>query len=70
MDHNKVFRLHTGEYVHVHQEDETQNTIDIYWSVRAIVLVPQYNLQGGYFFENILTEKRLRRSHWTPANMT
>ena len=36
----------------------------------AISLGPQYNLQGGHFFEILLTGKRPRRSHWTPVNMT
>ena len=54
----------------MHQEDEPRNTIDINRTVGAISLGPQYNLQGGYFFESLLTGKRLRRSHWTPFNMT
>ena len=54
----------------MHQEDEPQNTIAIDRTVGAIDLGPQYNLQGGYFFESLLTGKRLRRSHWTPVNMT
>ena len=33
-------------------------------------LGPQYNLQGGNFFESLITGKRLWRSHWTPVNMT
>ena len=66
----KVFRIQPGEYVQVHQEDEPRNTIDINRTVSAISLGPQYNLQGGYFFESLLTGKRLRRSHWTPVNMT
>ena len=37
--------------------------------IGAIALGPQYNLQGGYFFESLLTYKRHRRSHWNPANM-
>ena len=49
MDYKKVLRLYPGKYVQAHQEDAPQNTIDIYQSVRAIVLGPQYNLQGGYF---------------------
>ena len=54
----------------MHQEDEHQKTIAIDWTVGAIALGPQYNLQGGYFFESLLTGKRLRRSRWTPVNMT
>ena len=69
-DYKKVFRLHPGEYVQVHQEDEPRNTIDINRTVGTIALVPQYNLQGGYCFESLLTGKRLWRSHWTPFNMT
>ena len=63
-------RLQPGEYVQVHQEDEPRNTIYINRTVCAIALGSQYNLQGGYFFESLLTDKRLRRSHWTPVNMT
>ena len=70
VDYKKVCRLQPGEYVQVHQEDEPRNTIDIDWTVGAIALGPQYNLQGGYFFESLLTGKRLRRSHWTRVNMT
>ena len=54
----------------MHQEYEPRNTIDINRTVGAIALGPQYNLQGGYFFVSLLTGKRLRRSHWTPVNMT
>ena len=54
----------------MHQEDESRNTIDIDWTVGAIALGPQYNLQGGYFFESLITGKRLRRSHWNPIKMT
>ena len=70
VDYKNVFCLQPGEYVQVHQEDEPRNTIDIDRIVKAIALGPQYNLQGGYFFESLLTGKRLRRSHWTPVNMT
>ena len=54
----------------MHQEDEAKNTIDINHSVGTISLGPQYNLQGGYFFDILITVKRLRWSHWTPVNMT
>ena len=54
-DYKKFCRLQPGEYVQVHQEDETRNTIDIDRTVGAIALGPQYNLQGGCFFEGILT---------------
>ena len=69
-DYKKVCCLQPGEYVQVHQEDEPRNTIDIYRTVGAIVIGPQYNLQGDYFFDILLTGKRLRRSHWTTVNMT
>ena len=68
--YKKVCRLHPGEYVQVHQEDEPPKKIDIDRTVGTIALGPQYNLQGGYFFESLLTGKRLRQSHWTPVNMT
>ena len=70
VNYKKVFRLRPGEYVQVHQEDESRNKIDIDRTVNAIARGPQYNLQGGYFFESLLTGKRLRRSYWTPVNMT
>ena len=54
----------------MHQEDEPRNTIDINRTVSAIALGPQYNLQGGYFFESLLTGKRLLQSDWTPINMS
>ena len=54
----------------MHQEDEPRNTIDIDRTVNAIAPGPPYKRQGGYFFESILTDKRLRRSHWTSVNMT
>ena len=69
VEYKKVFRIHQGEYVQVHQEDEHRNKIHIYRTVRAIVLGPQYSLQGGYFFESVLTGKLLLRSHWTPVNI-
>ena len=54
----------------MHQEDEPQNTIAINWTVGAIALGCQYNLNEGYVFESLLTGQRLRWSHWTPVNMT
>ena len=69
VDYKKVCRLHPGEYFQVHQEDEPQNTIDIDQTISEISLGPQYNLQGGYFFEILLTGKRPRRSHWTLVKM-
>ena len=69
VDYKKVCRLQPGEYAQVHQEDEPRNTIDIDRTVGAITLGPQYNLQV-FFFESLLTGKRLRWSHWTPVNMT
>ena len=54
----------------MHQEYEPRNKIDINRTIGAITLGPQYNLQGGYFFESLLTGKRLRRSHWNPVNTT
>ena len=53
----------------MHQEYEPQNTIDLNRTVGAISIGPQYNLQGDYFFDSLLTGKRLRRSHWTPIKM-
>ena len=66
VNYKKVCRLHPGEYVQVHQEDESRNTIAIYWTVVTIAIGTQYNFQGGYFFESILTGKHPRRPHWTP----
>ena len=54
----------------MHQEDEPQNTIATNRTIGAITLGPQYNLQGGYCVEILLTGKRLQRSHFTPVNMT
>ena len=54
----------------MHQEDKPRNTIDIDRTVGAITLGPQYNIQGGYVFEILLTGKRLQGSHLTPVNMT
>ena len=54
----------------MHQEDKPRNTIGIDRTVGTIVLGPQYNLKGGYFFESLLTVKCLRSSHFTPVNMT
>ena len=59
VEYKKVFRLQPGKYVQVNQNDEPRNTIDKYLTVGSIVLGPQYNLQGGYFFESILTGKRI-----------
>ena len=46
VDYGKVCLLPLGKYVQVQQEDEPRNTIFIDLTVRAIVLGPQYNLQG------------------------
>ena len=70
VDYKKLCRLHPGEYDQVHQYDEPQNTISIDRTVSAIALGPQYNLQGGYCFESLITGKHLWRSHWTPVNMS
>ena len=70
VDYKKFCHLHPGEYVQVHQEDEPLNTIAIDRNVDAIALGPQYNLQGGYFFEILLTGKRFWWSNWTPVKIT
>ena len=49
VDYKKVWRLHPGKYIHLHQEDEPQNKINIDQTVREIVLGPQYKLKGGMF---------------------
>ena len=54
----------------MHQENEPRNTISIDRTLGEISLGPQYNLQVGYFFESLLTGKRLRRSHCTLVNTT
>ena len=54
----------------MHKEDEPQNMISIDRTVGANFLGPQYNLQGGYFFEILLACNRLWISHWTLLNMT
>ena len=54
----------------MHQEDEPHKTIDIEQTVGAIILGHQYNIQGGYLFERLLTGKLLWRAHCTPFNMT
>ena len=56
VSYKKVCHLHPGEYFQVHQEYERQNTIAIDRTVSAISLRPQRNLQGGYFFESLLTD--------------
>ena len=70
VNYKNVCRLQPVEYVQVHQEDEPCKTIAIDWTVDAIALGPQYNLQEGYFFEILLRGKRLRRSHWNHVNIT
>ena len=47
--YKKHFRLQTGKYAQVHQEDEPRNTIAIDRNVGEIALGPQYKLQGDYF---------------------
>ena len=44
--HKKVCHIELGKYYQVHQEDESWNANNIYQTVVAIFLVPQYNLQG------------------------
>ena len=44
--------------------------IDFEQTVGAIVLGPQYNLQGGYLFQKLMTGKCLQKSHWIPIDMT
>ena len=69
VNYKKIFGLQPGKYIQVHQNYEPCNTIAINWTVCAIVLGPQYNLQEG-FFKNLLTGKRLRWSHWNPVTLT
>ena len=69
INYKRIFRLQSGKYVQVNQEDEPRNTIAIDRTFSTIVLGPQYNLQGGYFFGSIQTGKRLWRSHWNPVNI-
>ena len=64
----KVLCLHPGYYFQVHQENEPRNRINRDRTVKEIVLVPQYNLQGD-ILGILLTGKLLRRSHWTPVNV-
>ena len=45
----------------MYQEDEPRNMIDIYRTVRKIVLGHQYNLQVGYLFDRLLTGKLPQR---------
>ena len=47
-DYKRVFHLQIVKYFQIHKEDEPRNTIDVYQIVGAIVLEPQYNLQGGF----------------------
>ena len=54
----------------VHEEGEPRNFANKDQTVVAIALSPQSNLQGRYFFEILLTGKRLHWSKWTPVNMT
>ena len=49
VEYKNCFRLQSGEYFQVHQEDEPQNTINIDQTVVSIVLGTQYNLQGECF---------------------
>ena len=70
VDYKNIFHLQTVEYVQVHQQDESQKTIDIDRTFGEIVLDPQNNLQDGYLSEILQTEKHLRRLPCTPANMT
>ena len=46
----EILHLQSGKYVQVHQEYEPRNTIDIDQTVGAIILGPQFNIRGGYFF--------------------
>ena len=59
VEYKEVLRLHPGEYVQVHQEDEPRNKIAINLTVGAIVLGPQYNLQGRYFLDTTNRETPL-----------
>ena len=70
VDYKKLCYLWLVEYVQVHQEYEPRNTIYIDGNVGVISLGPQYMSQGGFFFEILLTERRLQWSHWKPDNVT
>ena len=59
VDYKRVYCLQPGEYAQVLKEYEPCIMIDINRNVQAIVLLPQYNLQGGYLFKTVLTGKLL-----------
>ena len=70
MYYKKVCCLQKVKHVQLQPEYEPWNIINIDWIVGEIVLGSQCNLQGGYVFERLLTGKCLRKSHWTPVNIT
>ena len=55
VDYNNFPCLQPGEYVQVNQEDKPLNMNDSNRTVGVIFIGTQYNLQGGYFFEILLT---------------
>ena len=44
--------------------------VDIERTVVVVIVGPEYNLHGGYFFDILLTAKRIRLPDWTTVIMT
>ena len=58
-----------GAYCDVHDEPSPSNTSTIR-TTGVIALVPNGNLQGGYFFMSLRTWKKLSRRRWTDLHVT
>jgi hypothetical protein len=66
IDYNRHCQLEFGSYVQTHEDhDNTMATS----TIGAIVLRPTGNAQGGYYFLNLTTGRRINRYKWTTLPM-
>jgi hypothetical protein len=63
LDYKKHLSLHVGKYYQVHEEDIPQNS-QLSHTKGAISLGPSGNLQGGFKFMALNTEKKIVRRSW------
>jgi hypothetical protein len=66
LDYTKHCRLEFGTYVQVHEQHDNSMATR---TTGAIALHPTGNAQGGYYFYNLGTGRRLNRNRWTPLPM-
>ena len=68
LHYKKHLCLQVGEYVQVHEEDEPRNS-QTQRTMGAICLGPSGNIQGGYKFMSLKTQRKVIRRNWDSIPM-